>query len=116
LVDALGEMPLGEALEHLARAGLADARVMLRRPEELSDGQRFRFALARFFAGEWNVLLADEFCATLDRVTAKVVAHQLRKFVTRSAEGGRARTAIVATTHEDLIEDLRPDVVIVRRL
>ncbi len=72
-------------------------------PAELSEGQRFRYRLAQFFASDADILIADEFAATLDRVTARVVAHQLGKFVR-----ARRRAAIVATTHEDLAEDLRP--------
>lgn len=102
LVDCFGARPLPEVLECLARAGLSDAFVLLRRPGELSEGQRFRFQLARFFASDCHIFIADEFGATLDRVTAKILAYQLGKFVRRSG-----RIAILATTHEDLAEDLR---------
>jgi energy-coupling factor transporter ATP-binding protein EcfA2 len=102
VVDCFG-MPLEETLGLLCRAGLAEARVWLRRPGELSEGERFRFRLARWMAGRAQVLLADEFCNGLDRVTARGVAWQLRRFV---AESGRA--AVVATAHEDLAADLLP--------
>jgi ABC-type ATPase with predicted acetyltransferase domain len=94
---------LDAALAHLARAGLSEAHLCLRAPADLSEGQRFRYRLAQFFASDAHVLLADEFGATLDRVTARVVAHQLGKFVRASG-----RTAVLATTHEDLADDLRP--------
>jgi ABC-type ATPase with predicted acetyltransferase domain len=89
------------ALAHLARAGLSEAHLCLRAPAELSEGQRFRYRLAQFFASDAQVLVADEFAATLDRVTARVVAHQLGKFIRATG-----RAAVVATTHEDLAEDL----------
>lgn len=101
---------LEEALGHLARAGLSDARVLLRTPGELSEGQKFRYRLARFFASEARVLVADEFAAGLDRVTAKVVAWQLGKFVRGSRVSGLPRLAMVATSQEDLGEDLAADV------
>ena len=94
----------------LARAGLAEAHVLLRAPAELSEGQQFRYRLAQFFASEDDVLIADEFCATLDRVWARGVGFGLGKFVRGSVGTGRPRVAIVATTHEDLAEDLRPGV------
>jgi GNAT superfamily N-acetyltransferase len=49
-------------------------------------------------------LLADEFAANLDRTLARVLAFNLRKLVTRTGVG-----ALLATTHEDLTADLRPD-------
>jgi len=98
------------AAAHLARAGLSEAHVFLRAPAELSEGQRFRYRLAQFFASDADVLVADEFCATLDRVTARVVAFQLGKFVRASMQTNRPRAVIVATTHEDLAGDLRATV------
>jgi ABC-type lipoprotein export system ATPase subunit/GNAT superfamily N-acetyltransferase len=106
LVDALGG-PLEERLNRLAACGLSEARLLLRTPAELSEGERYRFrlayALSRAMASP-GFVTADEFCATLERTLAKVIAFNLRKAVTRSRVG-----ALVATTHEDLVEDLRPD-------
>src|SRR5262249_2260135 len=48
---------------------------------------------------------ADEFTATLDRPLAKVVAFNLRKLVTRTGVG-----VLAATTHDDIADDLNPDV------
>src|SRR5581483_10988050 len=45
LADALPG-PLAERLERLALCGLSEARLLLRTPAELSDGQRYRFRLA----------------------------------------------------------------------
>jgi ABC-type ATPase with predicted acetyltransferase domain len=94
---------LADALSHLGRAGLSEANLLLRSPAEFSEGQRFRYRVAVFFASDADVLVADEFCATLDRLTARVVAWQVGKFA-RSA----GKAVIVATTHEDLAEDLQP--------
>lgn len=97
--------PLEEGLGHLARAGLAEAHLLIRRPSELSEGQKFRYRLAKFFASDAEVLIADEFTATLDRVTAKIVAYGLGKFVRKSG-----KCAVLATTHEDVAEDVRAEV------
>jgi len=98
---------LDETLTHLARAGLSEARLLLQSPATLSEGQLFRYRLAQFFAGGGGaqILIADEFAAILDRVTARVVAYQLGRFIKTSN-----KTAILATTHEDLLEDLQPTV------
>jgi hypothetical protein len=110
VVDACGE-PLEAWLACLSRAGLADAFVLLRRESELSDGQRCRLALARAMMaaeeGGRAVILADEFLATLDRVTAKAVARSVRRWVSRTRD-----TFVAATTHDDLLEALQPDVLV----
>jgi ABC-type ATPase with predicted acetyltransferase domain len=107
LVDALYG-PVEERLGLLAACGLSEARLLLRRPAELSDGQRYRFrlafTLARASGSKPRFLAADEFAAYLDRTLARVLAFNLRKLVTRSGVG-----MLLATTHEDLTADLRPD-------
>ncbi len=125
LIDALSTPTLEDALRLLSMAGLNDAFVMLRRPGELSDGQRARFALAEAMAkverstaeqkkedatdadGPRAVVLADEFGAALDRVTAKVVARNVAKWARRSGV-----CLVAATTHDDLLEALRPEVLV----
>ena len=63
-------------------------------------GARLAFALAS--RSPW--IVADEFTATLDRPLAKVVAFNLRKLVSRTGTG-----VLAATTHDDVVEDLNPD-------
>ncbi|MEM9414558.1 MAG: ABC transporter [Planctomycetota bacterium] len=114
LVDGFDRAaPLADVLRWLSVAGLNDARVMLRRPGELSDGQRARLLLAHAIAQAercdmpWAVVLADEFGATLDRPTARAVAAGVRKWATRAGV-----CVVAATTHDDLLEPLCPDVLI----
>jgi len=111
VVDCFGG-PVERALEMLSRAGLAEARVWLQRPRALSEGEQFRYRLAQFIAGRAQVLIADEFAAAVDRVTARVVAWQLGRFVRESVRGELPRAAVVATSHADVEEDLRPTVVV----
>jgi len=120
LVDVF-DLPLEQATSLLAMAGLADAFVMLRRPAELSDGQRYRLRLAQAMhlahqqsstrAWQHIVILADEFGATLDRLTARIMARNVRKWVKR-----QPLTFVCATTHDDLLEALQPDVLIYKGL
>ena len=104
LVDCFaGE--LSEALYYLSLAGLNDAFVFLRRAGELSDGQMYRFRLAQAMAAKSGCVFIDEFCAKLDRITARIIAANVRKFADKFGT-----TFIVATAHDDLYEDLQPDV------
>lgn len=105
------DCPLDKALAWLSQAGLSDAFAILRSPEQLSDGQRYRFRLAMTMAQQPEAICIDEFCAALDRVTAAVVAHNVRRFADR-----HGTTFIVATSHDDLLDDLRPDVVVIKHL
>jgi len=53
----------------------------------------------------------DEFAAVLDRTLAKVVSSNLRKAACGFANAHKAASGfLLATTHEDLIDDLNPDV------
>jgi energy-coupling factor transporter ATP-binding protein EcfA2 len=126
LIDALPGQ-LKSRLDLLAACGLSEARLLLRTPSELSDGQRYRFRLALALAdpsrkrerrnnpkdsvadasGSDGFILADEFCAMLDRTLAKVLAFNLRRLCTRIGTG-----ALLATTHEDFIDDLQPDLLV----
>lgn len=106
LIHGVGK-DTAEAIEILSFVGLGEAFLFLRRYKELSDGQKYRYRLAKAFWTGAKTLIFDEFCATLDRTTAKVVAYLAQKFCRK-----RRITLIVATTHTDLFEDLNPNVYI----
>jgi uncharacterized protein len=96
---------IAERLGTLTACGLGEARILLRTPSQLSDGQRYRYRVALAFASGLTTVMMDEFTAVLDRPLAKVLAYNVRKLVSRSGIG-----ALCATTHEDIADDLQPDV------
>lgn len=106
LIDQIGK-DLNEALSLLSIAGLNDAYLFIRKPQELSDGQRYRFRLAKLIESGSKVWIADEFLAVLDRTTAKVIAFNLQKVARRVGA-----TVLVATTHDDMVQDLAPSLFI----
>ncbi len=94
----------------LARVGLADASVLGRRVETLSDGERFRLELAvgvwRAEAWTGEVMLAcDEFTSSLDEASAWAAGATLA----RAVRGNERVSALVATWREELAEVLRPE-------
>jgi ABC-type ATPase with predicted acetyltransferase domain len=93
-----------EALHLLALAGISDAWIYIRKPSELSDGQRYRLKLAVLLEQDADVWVADEFGAVLDRVCAKVISFNLQKVARQ-----HGKTFMVATTHTDLVDELGPD-------
>jgi len=120
IVDLFGRISLVRVLEMLSRVGLAEVWTYLRTPRELSEGQRWRLRLAMAMlrargSGKPShrpsprpILVCDEFAALLDRVTASIVARTLRRAIASNAD----QSAIVVTSHEDLIRALQPDVVV----
>jgi hypothetical protein len=150
----LMQPPLARALQVLSAAGLADAFLLLRTPQELSDGQRWRLRLALavenvncglriadcglkkerdkgpqerrdeeaaatavlspfnpqfVIRNPQSLLVADEFCSTLDRLCARAVAYRVRRMASREGV-----TVLAASAHDDLLEDLAPDVLVVK--
>lgn len=110
LIDQIGGESMAEAIRLLSVAGLSDAYLYIRRPSELSDGQRYRYRLAKLLESDADVWVADEFGAVLDRVTARIVAWNLAK-VARAHQ----KTLIVATTHTDLKDELAPSLTVTKR-
>ena len=100
-----------KSLRLLSIAGLNDVFCVLSRPANLSDGQKYRFRLAMALAMDKKFIFADEFCSNLDRITAAVIAYNVHKFAKRTGV-----TFVLAASHEDILLDLAPDVLVVKEL
>ncbi|MGQ9469545.1 MAG: hypothetical protein ACUVTD_06965, partial [Nitrososphaerales archaeon] len=72
LIENVGKC-ISEGLELLSKVGLNDAFLFVRKYNELSDGQKYRYRLAKLIESNAQLWIADEFCSTLDRDTAKIV-------------------------------------------
>lgn len=110
LVDGM-QTSFEDSLELLTACGLGEAQLLLRAPAELSDGQRYRYRLALALSQRPDWVLADEFTATLDRTLAQGIAFNIRKQARRLGTG-----FLLATTHEDILPDLAPDLHVQCRL
>jgi len=103
------------SLRTLNRVGLGDVFSMLNRPSRLSDGQKYRFRLAQALVSGRPFVFADEFCSELDRITAATVAFNVHRFIKDTAlrDPHRPRTTLIlASSRDDILIDLAPDVVI----
>lgn len=109
LIDQIGKNT-NDAIRLLSLAGIGDAYLWVRNPSELSDGQRYRFRLAKAIEQNAQVWVADEFLAVLDRVSACVIAYSVQKTARKVGA-----TVLVATTHSDMVEDLDPDLYVDKR-
>ena len=110
VIDCL-DGSLLDAVGTLSKAGLSDVYAMLKSPGQLSAGQQWRYRLAKALQSGQQWIFVDEFSASLDRITACVIAHHLRKIARRNKT-----IFILASCHEDFLTDLQPDVVIVKYL
>lgn len=100
-----------ETLKTLSKSGLNDVFTVLNQPRYLSDGQKYRFRLAKALSTERKIIFADEFCSALDRISAAVIAYNIRKFADHNGT-----IFVLASSHDDIMSDLQPDVVIVKHL
>ena len=95
----------------LSRAGLSEALVFVKPFWMLSRGQQYRAMIAELLLRDEEVWLLDEFCTDLDPITAKTVAHNLRKQVISTG-----RIAIVAAAnHAHYLDALRPTKILMLR-
>lgn len=108
LIDQIGKTTT-EGLGLMNVAGLNDAYLFIRKPSELSDGQRYRLRIAKLVESGAQVWVADEFGAVLDRTTAMCISNSLQ----RAARNAGA-TLLVATTHSDLHSSSKPDITITK--
>lgn len=107
VIDNLTEGSIKERFALLSKCGLSDVPLTLSSPAVLSDGQKYRFGLAKAINAGHTVLCADEWCANLDRACAKALCFNVRKLVNK-----KKLILLVATTHEDIIHDLQPDYIV----
>lgn len=110
LIDCI-DADLLTSLRMLSDAGLNDVFCILNQPVNLSEGQKYRFRLAMAMAAKRKLIFADEFCSELDRITALVISYNIHKFAKRTGT-----TFILASSHDDLLLDLAPDVLVIKEL
>jgi ABC-type ATPase with predicted acetyltransferase domain len=96
-IETVGET-LEEGLELLSKVGLNDAFLFLRSYEQLSDGQKYRYKIGKMIESQAQFWIMDEFAATLDRDTAKIVAYNLQKLARQ-----QGKAVLATTTHTDLL-------------
>jgi len=110
LIDCI-DADLLTSLRMLSTAGLNDVFCILNQPANLSEGQKYRFRLAMALASGKKFVFADEFCSELDRITAAVIAYNIHKFAKKAGV-----TFVLASSHEDILLDLAPDIMVVKEL
>lgn len=70
---------LEEAIRLLNSVGLSEVHLYLKDPSQISDGQRYRFAIAKLCDSKKPIWVADEFVSSLNPEMAAIVAKGLRR-------------------------------------
>lgn len=96
------------AFSALSQVGMSEAFALIKPFRMLSRGQQYRTMLADLLLRPEQVWLLDEFCADLDPITARIVAHNFRRHVMSS---GRI-AFVAAANHAHYLDALRPSQVI----
>jgi uncharacterized protein len=105
LVNSLGRVSFEHVLYALNVSGLAEAHLYVKRFRELSNGQRYRAMVAKLIASGADIWIADEFCATLDPITANIVSRNLRRCAKRLG----VTVVLAAANWAEFIHELQPD-------
>ncbi len=115
-VAALAGGRLRQKLALLSQCGLAEATLLITPARLLSGGQLYRLALAKALwpaarHGRGAVVIADEFAASLDAITAENLCRQMRKLVSKMKIA-----LLIASPRAELLNALQPDHVVIKPL
>lgn len=89
----------------LSSMGLASVPTWLRKPQELSNGERARLDIAKaIYDANGDIVLLDEYTSVVNRAAAKSMSHALQRYARQ-----KGLKLIIASCHFDIVEWLQPD-------
>ena len=89
----------------LQSIGLSSVPTWLRKPQELSNGERARLDIAKaIYDANGGVVLLDEYTSVVNRSAAKSMSYALQRYARQ-----KKLKIIIASCHFDIIEWLQPD-------
>ena len=96
-----------EACDLLSSMGLASVPTWLRKPQELSNGERARLDIAKaIYDANGGIVVLDEYTSVVNRSAAKSMSFALQRYARQ-----KGLKIIIASCHFDIIEWLQPDYV-----
>ena len=94
-----------EACDLLSSMGLSSVPTWLRKPQELSNGERARLDIAKaIYDANGGIVVLDEYTSVVNRTAAKSMSHALQRYVRQ-----KGLKVIIASCHIDIIEWLQCD-------
>lgn len=94
-----------EVCDLLQSIGLSSVPTWLRKPQELSNGERARLDIAKaIYDANGDTIVIDEFTSVVNRHAAMSMSHALQRYVRQ-----KNLKVIIASCHFDIIEWIQPD-------
>ena len=95
-----------EVCDLLGGVGLSSVPTWLRKPQELSNGERARLDLCKaiYDAGKGQIIYVDEFTSVVNRDVAKSMSYALQRYIRQ-----KDLKIVIASCHFDIIEWLNPN-------
>lgn len=95
-----------EVAELFCGIGLCSVPTWLKKPNELSNGERARFDIAAqiAFAKEGSLICIDEFTSVVNRPCAQSMSYALQRYIRE-----HKLIVAIASCHYDIVEWLQPD-------
>ena len=105
VISQFPRMTEEEVCDLLASIGLASVPTWLRKPQELSNGERARLDIAKaIYDANGGTVVLDEYTSVVNRAAAKSMSHALQRYARQ-----KGLKIIIASCHFDIIEWLQPD-------
>jgi len=96
-----------EVCDLLQSIGLSSVPTWLRKPQELSNGERARLDIAKaIYDANGDIVVLDEYTSVVNRSAAKSMSFALQRYARQ-----KNLKIIIASCHFDIIEWLQPDYV-----
>ena len=94
-----------ETCDLLQSIGLSSVPTWLRKPQELSNGERARLDIAKaIYDANGGVVVLDEYTSVVNRSAAKSMSFALQRYARQ-----KGLKVIIASCHFDIIEWIQPD-------
>ena len=94
-----------EACDLLQSIGLSSVPTWLRKPQELSNGERARLDIAKaIYDANGGIIILDEYTSVVNRSAAKSMSYALQRYARQ-----KNLKVIIASCHFDIIEWLQCD-------
>ena len=108
VISQFQELSEKDACDLLQSVGLSSVPTWLRKPQELSNGERARLDLCKaiYDARNGDVIYVDEFTSVVNRDVAKSMSYALQRYIRQ-----KDLKIIIASCHYDILQWLQPDYV-----
>ncbi len=108
VISQFGRYTEEEACDLLSGVGLSSVPTWLRKPSELSNGERARLDLCKalYDAGNGQIAYIDEYTSVVNRDVAKSMSFSLQRYARE-----KGLKLVIASCHFDIIGWLQPDYV-----